>query len=181
VAGGALGAWIAAQRQGILLPPVADAVAPGIAIAQAIGRWGNWFNQELFGRPTDLPWALEIAPANRPAGYEQFDTFHPTFLYESLWCLLVAGIVIWADRRFTLGHGRAFALYVFLYSIGRLAIEAVRIDDATIVAGLRINIWTAAAIALLALAYLIVVGRRKPGREPSVYRIGTTPKAAESR
>ncbi len=180
VAGGALGAWIAARRHGILLPPVADAVAPGIAVAQAIGRWGNWFNQELFGRPTDLPWGLEISPANRPLGYEQFETFHPTFLYESLWCLLVAGLVIWADRRFALGHGRAFALYVFLYCIGRLWIEAVRIDTATIVAGLRINIWTAAIIALLALAYVIVVGRRKPGREKSVYRDGVTPAAVSS-
>lgn len=180
VAGGALGAWIAARRHGILLPPVADAVAPGIAVAQAIGRWGNWFNQELFGRPTDLPWGLEISPANRPLGYEQFETFHPTFLYESLWCLLVAGLVIWADRRFTLGHGRAFALYVFLYCIGRLWIEAVRIDTATIVAGLRINIWTAAIIALLALAYVIVVGRRTPGREKSVYREGATPAAVSS-
>jgi prolipoprotein diacylglyceryl transferase len=114
VAGGALGAWIACRRMGILLPPVADAVAPGIAVAQAIGRWGNWFNQELFGRPTDVPWAVAIDPVHRPAGYEAYATFHPTFLYESLWCLLVAGIVVWADRRFSLGHGRVFALYVFL-------------------------------------------------------------------
>ncbi len=172
VAGGTLGAWIAAKRHGILLPPVVDAVAPGIAVAQAIGRWGNWANQELFGRPTDLPWALEISAANRPEGYEQFATFHPTFLYESLWCLVVAGLVVWADKRFTLGHGRAFALYVFLYSAGRVGIEAVRIDNATLVAGLRINIWTASIIALLALAYVIIVGRRLPGRERSVYRNG---------
>ncbi len=85
---------------------------PGVVLAQAIGRCGNWFNQELFGAPTDLPWGLEIDPANRPAGYEQFETFHPTFLYESLWCVLVAVVLIWADKRWTMGHGRVFALYV---------------------------------------------------------------------
>lgn len=181
VAGGALGAWIAARRMGFLLPPMADAVAPGIAVAQAIGRWGNWFNQELFGRPTDVPWAVAIDPANRPAGYEQYETFHATFLYESLWCLLVAAVVIWADKRFTLGHGRAFALYVFVYCVGRLGIEAVRIDDATLVAGLRINIWTSIIIGAAALAYVIVVGRRRPGREPSVYRDPAAPATPTAR
>lgn len=177
VAGGALGAWIACRRMGILLPPIADAVAPGIAVAQAIGRWGNWFNQELFGRPTDLPWAVAIDPPFRPLGYESYATFHPTFLYESLWCLLVAGLVIWADRRFTLGHGRAFALYVFLYCIGRVGIEMVRIDNATLVAGLRINIFTAVIIGLAALAYVIVVGKRLPGREATVFRSPSAPPA----
>jgi len=170
VAGGALGAWIGARRQGILLPPLADAVAPGLAVAQAIGRWGNYFNQELFGRPTDLPWALEIDPVNRPVGYEQFSTFHPTFLYESLWCLAVAGIVIWADRRFSLGHGRAFALYVFLYSAGRFGIESLRIDTATEIAGLRVNLWVSAFIALCGLAYVLIVGRLRPGRDTTLYR-----------
>lgn len=173
VAGGALGAWIGCRRRGILLPPVADAIAPGLAVAQAIGRFGNYFNQELFGRPTSAWWGLEIAPQNRPAGYEQFATFHPTFLYESLWCLAVAGIVIWADKRFKLGHGRAFALYVALYCLGRLAIEAVRIDTATVVAGLRINIWTSLLIGLAAAAYVVVVGRLRPGREPQLYRPGS--------
>lgn len=180
VAGGALGAWIAARRMGFLLPPMADAVAPGIAVAQAIGRWGNWFNQELFGRPTQVPWALAIDPANRPAGYEQYATFHPTFLYESLWCLLVAGVVIWADKRFRLGHGRVFALYVFVYCVGRLGFESVRIDDATLVAGLRINIWTSIIIGLAALAYVVIAGRLRPGREPSVYRDSATPTARDT-
>ena len=119
VALGALGAWIGARRRHVALPPIADAIAPGIALAQAIGRWGNWFNQELFGQPTTLPWGLEIAPENRPVGYEAFETFHPTFLYESLWLVGVAVVVIWADRRFTMGHGRVFALYVLLYTVGR--------------------------------------------------------------
>ncbi|MGN6782582.1 MAG: prolipoprotein diacylglyceryl transferase, partial [Marmoricola sp.] len=95
IAGGALGAWIACRRRGICLPILADALAPGLLLAQAIGRWGNYFNQELFGRPTTLPWALEIAPTHRPPGYEQYPTFHPTFLYESLWDLGAMGFVIW--------------------------------------------------------------------------------------
>lgn len=172
IAGGALGAWIAVRRKGLLLPPLADAIAPGIALAQAIGRWGNYFNQELFGRPTTVPWALEIDSANRPAGYEAFETFHPTFLYESLWCILVAVIVIWADRRFTMGHGRVFALYVALYCLGRVFIESVRIDTATQIAGLRINIFTAVIIGLAAVAYIVISARREPGREASVYRDG---------
>ncbi len=126
VAFGALGAWIGARRLGVALPPVADAIAPGIALAQAIGRFGNYFNQEIFGGPTDLPWGLEISPQNRPVGFEEFLTFHPTFLYESLWLVGVAVVVIWADRRFTLGHGRAFALYVLLYTLGRVWIEALQ-------------------------------------------------------
>ncbi len=170
VAGGALGAWIGARRQGVLLPPVADAVAPALAVAQAIGRWGNYFNQELFGRPTDVPWALQIDAAHRPSAFADVATFHPTFLYESLWCLAVAAVVWWADSRFRLGHGRAFALYVFLYCCGRLLVEMVRVDDATLFLGLRINIWTSIVVGLVALGYVIVVGRLRPGREESVYR-----------
>ena len=111
--------------------PFADALAPGIVLAQAIGRWGNYFNQELFGKPTDLPWGLEIDPAHRPAGLRpSYATFHPTFLYELLWDLGVAALVIWADRRFRLGHGRVFALYVMAYTAGRGWIETLRIDPA---------------------------------------------------
>lgn len=165
VALGALGAWIGARRSGVPLPPVADALAPGLALAQAIGRWGNWWNQELFGAPTDLPWGLSIDPAYRPAGYEAFATFHPTFLYESLWLVGVALVVMWADRRFRLGHGRVFALYVLLYCIGRGWIEALRIDEANHILGLRLNEWTALLVGLGALAYLIVSARMRPGRE----------------
>lgn len=165
VALGALGAWIAARRHHVALPPIADAIAPGIALAQAIGRWGNWFNQELFGRPTDLPWALEISEGNRPAGYEEFATFHPTFLYESLWLVGVALVVIWADRRFTMGHGRAFALYVLLYVTGRVWIEALRIDPVNTIGGVRLNVWTSIVVGLGALGYLIWSARTRPGRE----------------
>ena len=162
---GGVGAWIGCRRRGIPLPPFADAVAPGVAVAQAIGRFGNWFNQELFGRPTDLPWGLQIDPAHRPPGYEQFATFHPTFLYESIWCLAVAGIVIWADRRFRMGHARVFALYVLLYAVGRGVIESLRIDDANHFFGIRLNVFTAVVVVVGALVFLIVSSRLRPGRE----------------
>ncbi|MEI8081091.1 MAG: prolipoprotein diacylglyceryl transferase [Actinomycetes bacterium] len=170
VAGGALGAWICARRNGVLMPPLADAVAPAIAIAQAIGRFGNYFNQELFGAPTTLPWGLAIDPANRPPGYEQYATFQPTFLYESLWCLLTAAVVIWADRRFRMGHGRVFALYVAIYCLGRLAFELVRIDNATLILGVRVNVFTAVLVGLAAVAYLVLSARAKPGRETQLTR-----------
>ena len=162
---GALGAWIGARRAGVALPPVGDAIAPGIALAQAIGRWGNWFNQELFGAPTTLPWGLQIDAVRRPAGYESFETFHPTFLYESVWLVGVALVLIWADRRFNMGHGRVFALYVLLYCAGRLWIESLRIDSANTVLGLRLNIWTSILVGLGALAYLVLSSRLRPGRE----------------
>lgn len=165
VALGGLGAWIGARRLGVALPPIADAIAPGIALAQAIGRWGNWFNQELFGAPTTLPWGLEIAPQYRPEGYADYATFHPTFLYESLWMVGVALVLIWADKRFRMGHGRVFALYVLLYCLGRVWIEYLRIDTANTVLGLRINIWTSVLVGVGALVYLIVSARMRPGRE----------------
>ncbi|MGW0532681.1 prolipoprotein diacylglyceryl transferase [Streptomyces sp. NPDC003032] len=165
IALGAVGAWIGCRRRGIPLPAWADALAPGIALAQAIGRWGNWFNQELYGKPTDLPWALKITSAEdgRIPG-----TYHPTFLYESLWCVGVAVLVIWADRRFKLGHGRAFALYVASYCAGRGWIEYMRVDDAHHVLGLRLNVWTAIVVFLLAVVYLVVSARTRPGREETV-------------
>ncbi|MGN6598537.1 MAG: prolipoprotein diacylglyceryl transferase [Actinomycetes bacterium] len=169
---GGLGAWIGARRSGVKLPPLADALAPGIVLAQALGRWGNWFNQELFGRPTSLPWGLQIDPAHRPPGYEQFSTFQPTFLYESLWCIGVAVLVIWADRRFRLGHGRAFALYVAAYTVGRAWIEWLRIDDAHRILGLRLNDWTSLIVFVGAVTYIVVSARLRPGREDDVLRDG---------
>ncbi|RBM19698.1 prolipoprotein diacylglyceryl transferase [Streptomyces sp. PT12] len=162
IAGGALGVWIACRRRGIALPPMADAVAPGIAFAQAIGRWGNWFNQELYGRATDVPWAVEI-----DNGLDN-GTFHPTFLYESLWCVGVGVLVIWADRRFRLGHGRAFALYVAAYTAGRFWIEYLRIDEAHEFLGLRLNNWTSVLVFAAAVAYLVISSKRAPGREEQV-------------
>jgi prolipoprotein diacylglyceryl transferase len=165
---GALGAYIGCRRRGARFGAFADALAPGIAVAQAIGRWGNWFNQELFGKPTDRPWGLEIEPAYRPEGYERYETFHPTFLYECIWNLGVAGLVVWADRRFRLGYGRAFALYVMAYTAGRGWIEYMRIDTVNHIFGVRLNVWTSVVLFLLALAYFVVSARRHPGREPYV-------------
>ena len=162
---GGLGAWIGCRRRGIPLPAFADALAPGIALAQAIGRLGNYFNQELFGRPTDLPWGLTIDAAHRPGGFADRATYHPTFLYELLWDVGVAALVIWADRRFRLGHGRAFALYVAAYTVGRGWIEALRIDPAHDVLGLRLNDWTSLLVFLGAVSYLVVSSRLRPGRE----------------
>ncbi|MEU2723509.1 prolipoprotein diacylglyceryl transferase [Streptomyces smyrnaeus] len=168
IALGALGAWIGCRRRGIALPAYADAVAPGIVLAQALGRWGNWFNQELYGRPTDLPWALKIDPEHRPVDTPDLATYHPTFLYESLWCVGVALLVIWADRRFRLGHGRAFALYVAGYTVGRFWIEYMRVDDAHHVLGMRLNNWTAIVVFLLAVVYIVVSAKKRPGREEIV-------------
>ncbi|MER6100954.1 prolipoprotein diacylglyceryl transferase [Streptomyces sp. NPDC001832] len=164
IALGAVGAWIGCRRRGIPLPAFADALAPGIALAQACGRWGNWFNQELYGKPTDLPWALEISDGpNRVAG-----TYHPTFLYESLWCVGVAVLVVWADRRFKLGHGRAFALYVASYCSGRAWIEYMRVDEAHHILGVRLNVWTAGIVFVLAVTYMVISAKVRPGREEIV-------------
>ena len=129
------------------------------------GASGNWFNQELFGKPTDLPWGLEIDPVHRPEGYEQFATFHPTFLYEALWLVGVAGLVAWADRRWNLGHGRAFALYVAAYCVGRLGMELLRIDPATQLGGIRINVFTSVVVGVGAVVYFVISARTRPGRE----------------
>ena len=177
IMGGLVGAYFYCRRHGILVRPLADALAPSLLLAQIIGRFGNYFNQELFGRPTDLPWGLEIDAAHRPSGYEQFTTFHPTFLYEALWNLAAIGVLLWADRRFRLGYGRVFALYVMLYTLGRGWIEYLRIDPVELqdVGGLRFNVWTSIVLFVLATAYFLVATRRHPrphSREPSPYRPG---------
>ena len=154
IALGAVGAWIACRRAGVPLPPVAGAAAPAIAIGQAIGRLGNWFDQELYGRPSNLPWAVEISPAHRVPGYESFATFQPAFLYECVWDLLVAAAVIWAARRFLLTGDRTFALYLAAYSIGMFGIQVIRIDYAPDVFGLRVNDWVALIVFVLAVIYL---------------------------
>ncbi|MEW1752163.1 prolipoprotein diacylglyceryl transferase [Streptomyces angustmyceticus] len=166
VALGAVGAWIGCRRRGIPLPAYADALAPGLAIGQAIGRWGNWFNQELYGKPTDVPWALKIS--SDPAIGRIGGTYHPTFLYECLWCLGVAALVIWADKRFRLGHGRAFALYVAAYCAGRAWIEYMRVDEAHHILGLRLNVWTALIVLVLAVGYFVISAKKAPGREAVV-------------
>jgi prolipoprotein diacylglyceryl transferase len=162
IALGGVGAWIACRRRGIPLPAFADALAPGLLVAQAIGRLGNWFNNELYGRATDLPWGLTIyewrggqAVVGADGAPVVIGTFHPTFLYEALWNLAAAAFVIWADKRFVLGHGRAFALYVASYCLGRLWIELLRTDPAETFFGVRLNVFTSIVVGLLAVAYLV--------------------------
>ncbi len=157
--GTAVGCYVAA-RKGANPLRLMDVAAPAIPVAQAIGRFGNWFNQELFGRPTTLPWGLRIDLANRPPGYEGFETFHPTFLYESLWCLTIVGLLLAAERRWRLKPGQLFALYVALYTAGRWAIETVRIDSATRIAGFRVNELVAPTVGVLALLAFFLLGRR---------------------
>jgi prolipoprotein diacylglyceryl transferase len=168
IAAGALGAYLGCRRRGISLRTFADAAAPGIALAQALGRWGNWFNQELYGRPTKLPWALKIDPAHRPANTPDIATYHPTFLYESLWCVGVALLVIWAEKRFRLAWGRTFALYVAAYTVGRAWIEWLRVDSAHHILGLRLNDWTSLVVFLGAVAYLYVNRHRSEIPEGAV-------------
>ncbi|MBC7630999.1 prolipoprotein diacylglyceryl transferase [Aeromicrobium sp.] len=160
VAGGALGAYIACRRYGVSFSSVADALAPGLLVAQAIGRIGNYFNQELFGKPTTRPWGLEIDLSNRPDGYTQFATFHPTFLYELLWNLAAAGVIIAIDRRVRLTGGRAFALYAMLYTAGRFWIEQLRIDPANDIGPFRLNVWTSVIVFTLAAIYFVATRRR---------------------
>ncbi len=168
VAGGVLGGYLVARRKQVRFPALLDAVAPGIVVAQAIGRLGNWFNQELFGRPTTLPWGLQIDPSHRPVSYLQDATFHPTFLYELVWNLGVAGVLVWADRRWRLGHGKVFALYVVLYTAGRFWIEALRIDTVNEIGGFRLNNYTSLIVFVLALGWLLWLVRHRPGRESVV-------------
>jgi prolipoprotein diacylglyceryl transferase len=165
IAGGAVAAWVLARRRGISTAALCDALAPCLAVAQAIGRFGNWFNQELFGRPTTLPWGLEIAPDNADA-VPGAEAYHPTFLYEASWNVAVALVVVWADRRWRLGGGRAFALYVAGYAIGRFWVEGFRIDDTETWAGLRLNQWV--ALVALAGAVLFLWLRRGRTREDHV-------------
>jgi prolipoprotein diacylglyceryl transferase len=161
---GALVAWFGYRKRAkdLDLPSFRlflDALAPGILIAQAIGRIGNWFNGELFGRPFSGLWALEIPVSKRPIGYLQFETFHPTFLYETIWCLLVAALLIWLTPK--LKAGQSFAIYVALYCVGRFAIESLRIDDANEILGLRVNLWTALIVGLIAGALALRFARQK--------------------
>jgi prolipoprotein diacylglyceryl transferase len=184
VALGGVGAWIGCRRAGIRLPVFADAAAPGIVLAQAIGRLGNWFNNELYGGPTTLPWGLRIHEWDTSAGHAVLGpdgrpivlgTFHPTFLYELLWDVGIAVALLALDRRYRFGHGRLFALYVLLYTVGRFWIEALRVDPANRILGLRLNLWTSVLVGLGAVVYLVVSARRRPGREETVLRPSAVP------
>jgi prolipoprotein diacylglyceryl transferase len=174
IALGAVGAWIGCRRRGVPLPFFADAVAPGILVAQAVGRLGNYFNQELYGGPTTAPWGLEIYERVDPATGLQdslngvavgdpIAVVQPTFLYELIWNLIVAGLIVVADRRLRLGHGRVFALYVAGYTLGRFFIELLRTDPATRVFGdIRINVVVSAVVFVLAVVYFVLARGRGP-------------------
>jgi prolipoprotein diacylglyceryl transferase len=172
IAGVLVGVWVG-RRRGMRLPPGLDAVAPGMAVAQGIGRWGNWFNQELFGRPTTLPWGLKIDLAHRPIGYQQYATFHPTFLYESLFNFALAGVLVLIDRKRVVRPGRIFALYIGGYAFGRFFVEALRVDHASEILGIRVNLWTSAITFVGVLIFLGVRGLvRRPGDSDAPYTDG---------
>ena len=136
------------------------AAAPTLLLSQAIGRWGNYFNQELYGRPTDLPWALEIAEDNRIQRYFDSDTFHPTFLYESLLNLMVVGLIIWIEKRFKPAPGSLFTVYLVLYGIVRFLMELLRTDTDYRLAGISRNGWIALVVALGGTIAYVVMQRR---------------------
>ena len=162
IAVGVLTGVVVARRRGLPVPDLLDTVAPALPVAQAIGRLGNWFNQELFGRPTDLPWAVRIDPAHRPDGLADQATFHPTFLYEAIWNLALAAVLVWVERRWHPRSGQLFAGYVAGYAAGRLWVESLRIDPATELLGIRLNVWVSAVVLLAAVTVLVV--RHRGGR-----------------
>jgi prolipoprotein diacylglyceryl transferase len=187
IALGGLGAWIGCRRKGIKLPPFADAAVPGIAIAQAMGRWGNWFNNELFGGPTSLPWGLKIHCIDITTGHALAGgiadngqscppgstllpgAFQPTFLYECLWDVALALALIYLDRRLRMGRGNVWALYVMGYTIGRAWIEALREDHANHILGVRLNLWTCLLVFLIGLIWFLRHDGFRGGREEQIY------------
>ncbi|MCG7254403.1 prolipoprotein diacylglyceryl transferase [Corynebacterium hadale] len=172
VALGTLAVWALMRYRKVPFAPLADALAPGVVLAQGIGRLGNWFNQELYGAETDVPWALDIyyrvdesgkfAPLTGHSTGEVLTSVHPTFLYELVWNLLVCALLLWADRRFRLGHGRVFWLYVAGYTFGRFFVELMRSDEATMIFGQRVNTWVSAIVFLIAVILFL---RLPEGRE----------------
>jgi prolipoprotein diacylglyceryl transferase len=163
---GGLGVWggiflgtvvgaVIVRRSGESVAAFMDAVAPGLLVAQAIGRWGNWWNQELYGEPTDLPWGLEIDAENRPADYAADETFHPTFLYEFLWDLAIAGVLLLVDRRFRIRPPALFALYIALYTFGRFFEELLRIDPSKEYGPFRLNAWVSIVLFVLSVAFFV--------------------------
>jgi prolipoprotein diacylglyceryl transferase len=169
IALGALGAYIGCRRQGVRFLDFVDAAAPGVLVAQAMGRFGNYFNNEIHGAPTDLPWGLKVYEWDQSAGHAVLDAngnpivlgvFHPTFLYEAIFCVLLAGLLIWLDRRHDFRRGQIFALYVAGYPIGRGVIEFMRTDDANHILGLRVNSWVSILVFLLGVFLYVWFGRR---------------------
>jgi len=172
--GGAVGAYIGCRRSGIRFWSFADALAPGMLLAQAMGRLGNWFNHELFGLPTTLPWGLEIDPSNAayPVGLPAGTLFHPTFLYEIVWNLVGVAVILILERRFRLRWGSAFGVYLIWYGVGRSVFESIRVDPSEIFFGLRTNVWAALFAIVIGLVIILVQSRRHTGTELSPYRPG---------
>lgn len=169
IAGVGVGVYVA-HRKGMRVAPAIDCAAVGLPLAQAIGRWGNYFNQELFGGPSDLPWALMVDPEHRPSRYAEFATFHPTFLYEMLWNIGLVLLLLWIDNKRIIRPGRLFALYIGGYFTGRLWVEAMRSDSANVVFGLRVNIWMSIIAISGVLLFLAIGGlRRRPGDSDAPY------------
>ncbi|KAA0234755.1 MAG: prolipoprotein diacylglyceryl transferase [Actinobacteria bacterium] len=181
IALGALVGAVVAHRRGLDWRTIADCVAPALPLAQAIGRLGNYFNQELYGRPTDLPWGLEIDSENRPVEYLDQETFHPTFLYEGLWNIGVMFILLWIDRRHRLKPGRLFGAYLGLYFVGRLWVESIRIDTATEILGLRVNIWLSLVMIVVSLIWVFWGGSPVAGEAPAVVAGDAAPDTTPAR
>ena len=172
---GFLTGWLMCRHYKINFLRFADCVAPAFLLAQGIGRLGNWWNQELYGLPTTLPWGLEIDPQHRVAGYEQYATFHPTFLYEMLWNFAGVGVLLWAEKRFKLGRGKLFALYISIYACGRFLIEFLRIDPVDVIAGMRVNSWVTLVGLLFGIGLFLWLLKYRPGpNEPVVASTGPT-------
>lgn len=186
VAGGAAAVLVLAKRRHLDIADLADSIAPGLVIAQAIGRWGNWFNQELFGRPTSLPWGLEISPSHCPVNYTTYcathahPTFQPTFLYESLGCAAIFVILLWLDRHRDLARGQVFALYVALYTFLRFFMENMRSDFAHRIGPLRFNAWMCVVLFVGSAIWYVVLGRRRDARRRAEATRAEEPASAES-
>jgi prolipoprotein diacylglyceryl transferase len=180
--GGAVGAYIGCRLTGIRFWSFADALAPGMLLAQALGRLGNWFNQELYGLPTTLPWGLEIAPDNPayPVGLPEGTLFHPTFLYEIVWNLVGVAVILFLERKFNLRWGRAFGVYLIWYGIGRSFFESIRVDPSEMFLGIRTNIWASYAAIIIGIAIILIQRKRHTGVELSPYVPGREWKAPDA-
>jgi prolipoprotein diacylglyceryl transferase len=172
--GGAIGAWIGCRVTGVRFTAFADALAPGLLLAQAFGRLGNWFNQELFGLPTNAPWGLEIDRPNAaiPIGLPDDTLFHPTFLYEIIWNLAGVAVLLLLDARLRVQWGKLLGAYLIWYGVGRSVFETIRLDPSELFLGVRVNVWAAWGAVLLGLIIVLVQRRRHTGDEPSVYQPG---------
>ena len=179
---GALGAYIGARFSGVRFLTYADALVPGLLLAQGVGRWGNYFNQELFGVPTTLPWGLEIDSINPawPVGLPAGSLMQPTFLYEFLWCLVGVAILLFVEKKFRLQWGKLTAIYISYYSLGRAWIEPLRLDPANIFLGIRTNEWMAILGIIFGIVMFILISRRHTGTEPGVYLPGREPEEDET-